>query len=295
MPPVHDPIRDVAEPPLSQPGLLENQPRLNRAIVGQRPGPGDSEERWVGGLGSGCVLSGRLAKLMVVALDVENVIDDLECQPDLFTPPVNRSDGFGSVLAGAHDRARNRRCTNESPRLAQMHGLESRGIQDERVSGYLPSRLKVDRLSADHPGCSGCFSNPGNRPEFSPREHSARVDRFTRHQLERCSLQRIPREDREAVVVQHVKRWPAAAEAVIVHGRQIVVNQRVGVDELHGASHRQREVEWIQIISCALGSIGEPNGVRSGEGKNRPQTLSASKHGVPEGIAEDRGTRRGNG
>jgi hypothetical protein len=67
------------------------------------------------------------------------------------------------------------------------------------------------------------------------------------------------------------------------------------VDELHGARHRQRVFDWIPFISGALGPVGAPHGVGGGERKNRPQTLPASKYGVPESVAENRGTRWGSG
>ena len=50
--------------------------------------------------------------------------------------------------------------------------------------------------------------------------------------------QRVAREDGDAVTEDFVASGAAAAEIVIVHARQIVVHERVGVDALHGAGER---------------------------------------------------------
>ena len=47
-------------------------------------------------------------------------------------------------------------------------------------------------------------------------------------------------EHRHAFSVDLVRSGPAAAQIVVVHARQVVVNERVGVDALDGARERQR-------------------------------------------------------
>ena len=71
-----------------------------------------------------------------------------------------------------------------------------------------------------------------------PRGQAPSVAGLAREQRERLGLQRIAGEDRDAVAVHDVQRRPSAAQRVVVHRRQIVVNQRVGVNELDGAAPR---------------------------------------------------------
>ena len=67
--------------------------------------------------------------------------------------------------------------------------------------------------------------------------------RLAREQRERLGLQAVAGEDGDAVAVDDVQRRPPAPQRVVVHRRQIVVNQRVGVNQLDRAGRRQREVD----------------------------------------------------
>ena len=53
--------------------------------------------------------------------------------------------------------------------------------------------------------------------------------------LEGQRLQGVAREDGCGFVELAVAGRPAAAQVVVVHGRQVVVDQRVGVDHFHRA------------------------------------------------------------
>ena len=66
-------------------------------------------------------------------------------------------------------------------------------------------------------------------------------DRLACQECKRFSLQSIARQDRDAVPVDDMQRRPAPAQHVVVHGGQVVVNQRVGVNQLDCAGRRQSE------------------------------------------------------
>jgi hypothetical protein len=66
---------------------------------------------------------------------------------------------------------------------------------------------------------------PGRRP---PEQHA-----------EGFGEQAIAGEDRQPVAVDDVCRRPAAPQRVVVHGGQIVVDQRIRVDHLHRAGRRE--------------------------------------------------------
>jgi hypothetical protein len=52
--------------------------------------------------------------------------------------------------------------------------------------------------------------------------------------------------------VGDVRRRPAAAQVVVVHRRQVVVDQRVGVDELEGTGGREERLR-IEAEGTAAG------------------------------------------
>ena len=66
---------------------------------------------------------------------------------------------------------------------------------------------------------------------------------LAREQRERFGLQAVAGQNRDAVAVHDVQRRPAAPQRVVVHRRQIVVNERIGVNQLDGAGRRQRQVD----------------------------------------------------
>ena len=57
----------------------------------------------------------------------------------------------------------------------------------------------------------------------------------TRQQLESQCLQAVANEQGRRFVVLDVAGRPPAPQHVVVHARQIVVDQRIGVDQLDGA------------------------------------------------------------
>lgn len=54
----------------------------------------------------------------------------------------------------------------------------------------------------------------------------------------------IPGEDGGRLPVNDMVRGPAASQIVVVHGRKIVVDQGVGVDQLEGQHQRNERVRW---------------------------------------------------
>ena len=75
--------------------------------------------------------------------------------------------------------------------------------------------------------------------------HASRIvaRRLAREQRERLGVQAVARQDRDALAVDDVQRRPAAAQRVVVHRRQVVVDQRVGVNQLDGAGGGQGEAD----------------------------------------------------
>ena len=65
--------------------------------------------------------------------------------------------------------------------------------------------------------------------------------RLAREQREGLGQQAVADQDGHAVAEDDVRGRPAAPHRVVVHGRQVVVDERVGVDQLDGAGGRQGE------------------------------------------------------
>src|SRR4029077_607961 len=93
----------------------------------------------------------------------------------------------------------------------------------------------VEVLPADHAidtGRSGQRRGGG--------QYVLRIARLRGEQVvERLRVQRIAGQDRDVLPELDVAGRPAATQLVVVHRRQVVVNQRVGVDQLDRRGQRQ--------------------------------------------------------
>ena len=69
------------------------------------------------------------------------------------------------------------------------------------------------------------------------------------HQPHRFRVQRVAGQDRDALAVTHMTGGPTPPQRVVVHRRQVVVDQRVRVDHLHRARGWQRQ------FGCAAGRL----------------------------------------
>ena len=69
--------------------------------------------------------------------------------------------------------------------------------------------------------------------------------------FERDGEQRVARQDGNAVTENFVAGRAAAPEIVVVHARQIVVNERIGVDALHCAGQRRMRHAFFPLQPSA--------------------------------------------
>ena len=97
-------------------------------------------------------------------------------------------------------------------------------------------------------------------------------------------LQRVADQDRRRLVVGLVAGRAPAAQVVVVHGRKVVVHQRIHVDQLDGAGGR------LDLI------LGESQRARGGEQQRGPDALAAAEHAVAHRLMQtlrDFGRARG--
>ena len=113
---------------------------------------------------------------------------------------------------------------------------------------------------------------------------------LARHQRERLRQQAVAGQDRHAFAEDHVAGRPSAAQRVVVHRGQVVVDQRVGVNELERAGGRQRQRAPLRrrLRRWPRDRFG------GREREQRPQPLAAGEEAVAHGFADARraGRRR---
>ena len=184
------------------------------------------DNRRVGRLLHGHVLARRLAELLAGLRHVEDVVNHLEREADVMAEIRERAELRGRAVR-AH--------------AAEPHGTaQQRGglaLVDEFQFGdgkFFAFAFQIGDLSGDElqrAGRAGDFQN-----DFVVR--IARKFFALRGDLKRLRQQRVAREHGDAFAENFVVGRLAAAEIVVVHRGQIVVDERIGVDALDGARER---------------------------------------------------------
>ena len=111
-----------------------------------------------------------------------------------------------------------------------VRSLESNISSNDSRETDLPGIGKVQILAADHARkAGGC----GQMSDEHPTDRGQIVERVVFSQyLESERVQRVADEDRRCLIVRDVHGGAAATKIVVVHGRQIVVHERIGVNHL---------------------------------------------------------------
>ena len=115
---------------------------------------------------------------------------------------------------------------------------------------------------------------------ISSRALGADRRRRLRQHFERARLQRVADQDRGGFIECAMAGRPAAAQVVVVHGRQIVVHEAVDVDQL---DRRRGRVE--QLERRAQGFAGCVH-------QHRPHAFAAGERAVAHGLEQSRGRAR---
>ena len=157
------------------------------------------------------------AEPLRVPVAVEDVVDDLEQQPELLAErPPGRLLRLGHP---GHPEPEPDRRREQPPRLEPVElGEVGVGARD------------VEVLAADH---------PERRLGELARRAGRRVGE---REPERLGEQRVAREQRDALAERDVRARPAAPLVVVVERRQIVVDERERVHELDRRGGRQRRL-----------------------------------------------------
>ena len=111
-----------------------------------------------------------------------------------------------------------------------MHGLKLIPAQRQAYAGA------INRLPSGHAGAA-C----GARELRNSLHDQGRRDRHLRQQLKSQGLKRIASQHGAGLIKLHVHGRTTTPQLVVIHARQVVMNQRVGMDQFDcGRSQLQR-------------------------------------------------------
>ena len=261
---------ELRQPQKGVRALAERAQRADGALLrlcGAAPRAFDAERGRVGRLVVARVAAGVLAERRSVLLDLEQVVANLEYEPDVAREHVEARTLLGAQvaeLARHHDGGSDQRAG-----LAAMNALEAALVDALTLGGH------VERLAADHAG--------GSRGAREPREHfdlrlwSGGELGIRGEHLERERLQRVAGEDRRRFVELPVRRGTAAPQIVVVHRGQVVVHERVGVNQLDGGGDRVERV------------FGGSDELAARVDEERSHALSAAEHGIAHRVEQSVG------
>ena len=145
-----------------------------------------------------------------------------------------------------------------------------------RQMGTVPFFFDIVGLAANQlagPGGHGQRSATGSR-------HRRRPDSAGQH-LKGQGQQGVAGQDGHRLAEDLVAGGPAATQIVVVHGRQIVVDQRIGVDHFHGAGGGHGRSDIPPASLCRQ------------QGEHRPQPFPRRQQAVTHGLPQPGGATLG--
>src|SRR5690606_13663180 len=139
----------------------------------------------------------------------------------------NRSGVAGQPFSGGGAGTCNN-ATQQHRGLKQGTSLHAVHLLQRILTQHLPHAIAVDGLSAHH-----STTSHGTRQELDCLHHQGWSDRHVRQRLEGERLQGIARQHGGGFVELHMYCGPPASKGIVVHTRQIVVYQRIRMDQLN--------------------------------------------------------------
>jgi hypothetical protein len=236
-------------------------------LAGLRARAVEAEQRHVGGLVGRGVLAGGLAQGLRIGGDVEDVVDHLERQADGRAVVAQRRQRGGADTLPQAAPISTLPCSS-APVFRRCISRSCVFVERDADAG------QVDRLAAGH-----ALAARGAREQAAQRGlgGGGNLVALGRQQLEGQRLQRVAGQQRIGLAELHVHRGLAAAQHVVVHAGQVVVHQRIGVDQFGGAGRAQRR------------GLVAADRFAGGQHQQRPQPLAAVEHGIAHGVAQQHG------
>jgi hypothetical protein len=134
----------------------------------------------------------------------------------------------------------------------------------------LADRSQVDRLAASHAAGAAGVSEQGNHFELPTRL----VEWLAGEKLESQRLQAVADQQGGWFVEFNMAGRAAATQHVVVHARQVVMNQRIGVDQF------DRAADDVEVFRRGAGQLA------SSVGEQRAHAFAATQCGVAHGVMQ---------
>src|SRR5262252_1991900 len=185
------------------------------------------------------VFAGRLPNGCDVALDIENIIGDLEGFSDSGAKPIERRPL--APISAAEDRPGDAGITQQRAGLHRLQLLDIRQIE-LRLGRRKPTfRREIEHLASRH-AAEPCGAR---KPE-----HQGASDRRVRmglgpgQNIERKSQKTVDHQNGGRLVECPVQRRSAATQIVIVHCRHVVMDQRIAMYAFQRGRRHQAPLLW---------------------------------------------------
>ena len=170
---------------------------------------------------------------------------------------------------------------------AEQHGgaYQGAGLVDvhelEFADGQLlPDGREVNRLSAGHAARTRSRRQEIEHVELPRRCYSRKV---LRQRVERLGLQGIANQQCGRFIEFDVAGGFAATQDIVIHAGQVVMDQRIGVDQLD-SDGRNIEHAAVGAENCA-----------GGMAQQRAHALAAAEHRIPHCVVQATGRKLGRG
>jgi hypothetical protein len=186
----------------------------------------------------GGILAGSLTDRGAVTLDIEQIVRNLESFADRGTVSFER--GLRFVVCPTQYGTAD---TREFEKRSGLHGLDQFDVIGVvfHLRGKTAFSGEIKHLAASH--AADARRARKRRDKFNPNL-GIWVNLRPRHNIKGERQKSVAGKDRGGFVECHVGGRTTAPQPVIVHGWQIVVNQRITVDALQGRGHHQRLTPW---------------------------------------------------
>src|SRR5438270_3744658 len=219
----------------------------------------------------GKIFAGALPQFFRGLGHVENIVDDLEREAERAT---ERSHGRELLRRGVR-----RHGSKTDGRRQQRRGFVFVDRANLGATDPASFRFQVRDLARDQLPASGGFADFAKNIAHVVARDRPRFGRDFKSNRQ----QRVARQDRDAVAENFVASRAAAAEIVVIHAGEIVVNERISVDAFH------RTGVWQGGAGFSAAGFG------GRETKNRPEAFAAGEQTVAHRLVDGRGRHRGLG
>src|SRR5690554_819612 len=111
----------------------------------------------------------------------------------------------------------------------------------------LAYRFKVNSLATDHAAMTTCVGQLLNHGKPRWSFYAGRL----RQPLKCQCLQGIAGKNSCSLIKGNMGGWPASTQFVVVHGRQVVMNKGISVDQLDRTGRYQRDLHVLPQSTCS--------------------------------------------